>query len=374
MVTRRQEVLAFAGALCLHATGLFILRATIGERIGTAPSPRAPEPAVSFDIELGDVSATEMDNAPEHELGEGDGKRVASVRLRERTSGLERVEPGAPQGVEPEVMELEESDGSSDDRGASRPLDLGIGPDGWQRWVSAPKAGDRPSATREPRANRFQVFRAPPVSTTGGLQEGLEERDRELGLGPQGRVMSAFHAAAHQPLAPQLGKVRFDVTVSRTGLVEVTVGSASGDVEMWRKVAAHVADDLRASLPHIAPPREGVKLVIELVAEETMPNGTKVKSLHGPRIEVSKPKLEAGKDKAERLRKDNPTTKGETKDIPAVDLELPGVYVAERGKVCSYRLGIGVFGPVFQGGCDLSHVGAKPQRMVRTRVVEQSMF
>jgi hypothetical protein len=212
------------------------------------------------------------------------------------------------------------------------------------------------------------------VSTTGGLQEGLEERDRELGLGPQGRVMSAFHAAAHQPVAPQLGKVRFDVKVLRTGAVEVTVGSASGDVEGWEKVAAHVADDLRASLPRIAPPREGVRLVIELIAEETMPNGTKVTSLHGPRIEVSPPKLESAEKKADKLRKDNPTTKGETSPLPAVDLELPGIYIAERGKVCGYRFGVGVFGPVFQGGCDLSHVGAKPQRMVRTRVVEQSMF
>jgi len=379
MVTRRQEVLAFAGALCLHALGLLVLRATVGERLGMAPSSRAPKPPVSFDIELDEFSATESSAEPGRHPGGGDERRVASLRLRKRAPGLDRVEPG----VEPEVVELEASEasegteleeGASEAEGASRPLDLGIGPDGWQRWVTAPKSGDGPRAQAPPRANRFQVFRAPPVSTTGGLQEGLEERDAELGLGPQGRVMSAFHAAAHDPIAPQLGKVRFDVKVSRTGVVEVTVGSASGDVESWRKVAAHVADNLRASLPHIAPPREGVKLVIELVAEETMPNGTKVKSLHGPRIEVSPPKLETVEKKLDKLRKDNPTTKGEKADLPAIDLELPGVYIAERGKVCSYRLGVGAFGPVFQGGCDLSHVGAKPQRMVRTRVLEQTMF
>jgi hypothetical protein len=183
-----------------------------------------------------------------------------------------------------------------------------------------------------------------------------------------------LYAAAHQPVAPQLGTVRFDVRVLRTGIVEVTVGSASGDVESWQKVAAHAAADLRASLPRIAPPREGVKLVIEIVAEETMPNGVKVKSLHGPRVELSPPKLEAIEKKVDKLRKDNPTTKGEKSDLPAIDLELPGIYVAERGKVCGYRLGLGAFGPVFQGGCDLSNLGAKPQRMVRTRVIEQSMF
>lgn len=372
MSSRGQEALALALALSLHAAALFVLWAVLGERVTIAPPPRALQ-ATSFDVELGEFLTTEVRAEPGRATVGGVEQRVASsARLAVRAPGLERVAPesatleeSAETGTELEVENQDE---------LGRPLDLGIGPDGWQRWVRAPKAGDGRSDKRPPRANRFQVFRAPPVSTTGGLQEGLEERDRELGLGPQGRVMSAFHAAAHQPLAPQLGKVRFDVTVSRAGVVEVTVGSASGDVESWRKVAAHVADDLRASLPRIAPPREGVKLVIELVAEETMPNGTKVTSLHGPRLEASPPKLESNAERAEKLRRDNPATKGEASELSAIDLDLPGVYLAERGKVCSYRLGVSLVGPIFQGGCDLSHVGAKPQRMVRTRVVEQTMF
>ena len=373
MLSRRQEALAFAAALCLHAAGLFILQATLGERVSSAPLPPAPAPTTSFDVELGDDSGTVSSDPSESDVRERGQQRVASARFRGRAPTPEHVEPDVVELEEAEGLEGTDPEGTSADESTSRPLDLGIGPDGWQRWAKAPKAGE-PREKPAPRANRFQVFRAPPVSSTGGLQEGLEERDRELGLGPQGRVMSAVHAAAHQPVAPQLGKVRFDVKVSRSGVVEVTVGSASGDVESWRKVAAHVAADLRASLPHIAPPREGVKLVIELVAEETMPNGTKVTSLHGPRIEASAPKLEAIEKKVDKLKKDNPATKGETSQQPAIDLDLPGVYIAERGKVCSYRLGVAVTGPVFQGGCDPSHIGAKPQRMVRTRVIEQTMF
>jgi hypothetical protein len=374
MLSRGQEALAFALALFLHAAALLVLWAALGERVTIPPPSRAPHETPSFDVELGELLTTDPSAEPERGTVGGVEQRVASsARLGVRAPVLERAAP--------EPVTLEESDETRtelevENQGeVSRPIDFGIGPDGWRRWVTAPKAGAPARDGRPPaRANRFQVFRAPPVSTTGGLQEGLEERDRELGLGPQGRVMSAFHAAAHQPLAPQLGKVRFDVTVSRAGVVEVTVGSASGDVESWRKVAAHVADDLRASLPHIAPPRDGVKLVIELIAEETMPNGTKVTSLHGPRIEASPPKLESNAARAEKLRRDNPVTKGETSELSAIDLDLPGVYLAERGKVCSYRLGVSLVGPIFQGGCDLSHVGAKPQRMVRTRVVEQTMF
>jgi hypothetical protein len=57
-----------------------------------------------------------------------------------------------------------------------------------------------------------------------------------------------------------------------------------------------------------------------------------------------------------------------------VNVELPGIYVAGRGKVCSYRLGVTPLGPLLQGGCDLANVGAKPQRMVRTQVREETFF
>src|SRR5688572_16418344 len=108
MVTRRQEVLAFAGALCLHALGLFILRATIGERLFMAPPPRTPQPSLSFDVELGEFPVTES-SAERERSGGGDEQRIASVRLRERGPGLERAQPElgaeASELEEPEAIE-----------------------------------------------------------------------------------------------------------------------------------------------------------------------------------------------------------------------------------------------------------------------------
>jgi hypothetical protein len=54
--------------------------------------------------------------------------------------------------------------------------------------------------------------------------------------------------------------------------------------------------------------------------------------------------------------------------------ELPGIYIAQTGRVCGYRIGLSVLGPVLMGGCDLSKLGAKPQRMVHTRVTEEAAF
>lgn len=261
---------------------------------------------------------------------------------------------------------------------ASRRIDLGIGDDGWQRWVGAPN--ETQARVREPaagaRSNRFQLFRAPPASTTGGVQEGLEQRDRELGLGPSGRVLSALHHTAHETIAPAAGKATFEVTVLRTGAVQVTLGSASAQTDEWKQVAARIAERLRAAPPRIPPPRAGARFVVELVAEETMPNGTKISSLKGPHLDAVPPKLSVTEDEKRQLELDNPTAKNHAHDtpLPPIQLDLPGVYVAERGKVCSYRLGMSVFGPVFQGGCDPSHIGAKPQRMVHARVLEQTLF
>lgn len=201
-------------------------------------------------------------------------------------------------------------------------------------------------------------------------------RDRDLGLGPSGRVLSALHHTAHETIAPAAGKATFEVTVLGTGAVQVTLGSVSNQPDAWKQVASRIAERLRAAPPRIPKARKGARFVVELVAEETMPNGTKISSLKGLHLDAVPPKLTVTEDAQRQLELDNPTAANDAdkSSLPPIHLELPGVYLAERGKVCSYRLGLSVFGPVFQGGCDPTHIGAKPQRMVHARVLEESLF
>jgi hypothetical protein len=378
----RHEVWSVAAAVGLHVAVLGALRMTLGDLVPPARSVPARPPELSFDIDIGGDSDAAM-RSVSREGTEAVPSRVARIEVR--------PEEGASYGVEPNAAPAEPAEGARaeldvrpENGEAKKPIDLGIGPDAWQRWVRLRTPEEPRTERRASQANRFQLFRAPPASTTGGLQEGLEEQDRKLGLGPEGRVISAFHNAAHSWDAPHLGTARFDVTVHRTGAVEVTLGSASGEVEMWRKVAAHAAKDLRAAPPRIAPPRDGLRLVVELVAEETMPNGTRKKSATPPRLELAPPKLENAERAKERLAEDNPTMKDPSNDYAPIKRDLPGLYVAESGSVCSYRIGGGVvghgprlpltLGPIVQGGCEPSNIGVKPQRMVRARVLEQSMF
>ena len=241
MLTRRYEQVAFAAALLLHAVALVGLRAALGELPAvSASAPRMPESALGFDIELTEPAAPEPLAGAVAALDQRVPRSSARGAARIEASSV--LEPEAEASGEVSLDTPAEPVPSEGD-GEAMSLDLGIGPDGWQRWVTAPKAGERAPAPRAgTRSNRFQVYRAPPVSTTGGLQEGLEEHDRSLGLGPSGRVMSAMHQAAHQTVAPYVGVARFDVTVLQSGAVEVTLGGASGQVEAWRKVAKHIAE------------------------------------------------------------------------------------------------------------------------------------
>jgi hypothetical protein len=286
-------------------------------------------------------------------------------------------------GVEPETAAVAPE--SPDPAPPSKPIDLGLGPDAWQRWMTAPTHAEASQAPPPPaRKNRYQVFRPAPVSSTGGLQEGLEASDRALGLvGPEGRVLSALQKAAHAWEAPEAGVARFEVTVHRTGAVEVTLGAATAQREQWQQVAGHLANDLRSTPPRVPPPREGFKCVVEVVAEQTLPNGTKAKSLKKPHLDAPL-KFQRAEASVEQAKRENPTIVNPTPDDIALKLDTPGLYVAQSGKVCDYRAGAGFIapgyglggaaGPVIQGACDPSHLGVKPQRVVRTRVVAQSLF
>jgi hypothetical protein len=331
------------------------------------------------DVELEAAPAPLADAAPaapsQGDLGMG--KEPSSPGLRRapvspRVARVEAAGEPSPEAVALAPLEPEPST-PAEPAGREGSIDLGLGPDGWQRWVGV--LPNEPAAPRaEPRGR--PIVRAPPASSTGGLQEGLEASDRKLGIGPSGRVASALFQAAHAPDAPETGTALFNVTVLRTGAVEVTLGETSD--RRWQAVAAHAAEALRQSPPRIPPPREGYRLTLRITAEETMPNGLKRKQLHGARLEVDLPRFRDQRAAEREIELKNPTVgvgpdQQNFRGSPII-MDLPGVYVTGVGRVCSYRFGVTITGLLLQGGCDPANAGAKLQRMVRTEVREQSAF
>jgi hypothetical protein len=392
MARWRRDTVAIATALGLHVAVLGFLSLTRSHSSSVPESPLSPG-ATTWDLELSAAPEVEATTAPEtpHEPASESprSEQAATAHLIARVNAGREHEPLESEAAvvvegsrEPEA-ELEQE---VQEAAPPQPIQLGLGPDGWQRWVSAPKEGEAPRAERAPaRKNKFLVLRPQPKSTTGGLQEGLEAHDRSLGLGPQGRVLSALHRAAHAALSPDVGAARFEVTVHRSGAVEVTLASLSGRDEEWRNVAVGVANDLRAKPPRIPSPREGAKFVVELIVERTLPNGEKASEFEKPHLDVPPPNFQSSEEAKAQLKRENPTTtQNPSKEDVAIKLDAPGLYVAGRGTLGGYRAGLGVIagrygtdpglGPTAQGTVDPSHIGAKPQRMVRARVIEQSLF
>ncbi|HEX5100772.1 MAG TPA: hypothetical protein VFV94_14780 [Polyangiaceae bacterium] len=384
---RRQEASALVAALGLHAAALGLLRSVGGSSLEPPRhSASHAEDLLELDLDVRGPDASGAVAQRDHADEARPASRTEMARLSARATAhaIPRTSEAQLETSEPETAaEVPDAETGAP---PSKPIDLGLGPNGWQRWMTAPSRAETPQPAA-PARNRYEVFRATRASTTGGLQEGLDEKDRArglaLGLGPEGRVLSALQKAAHAPEAPEAGVARFVVTVQRTGAVEVTLGAASGQHEQWQKLAKHIANDLRSSPPRIPPPHEGFKYAVEVVAEQTLPNGMKAKSLKKPHLDAPL-KFQDEKASVEQLTRENPAIASPTPDDIALKLDTPGLYVAQNNGVCDYRAGVGSISPgyqlgaaagaVIQGACDPTHIGAKSQRIVRTRVVAQSLF
>lgn len=407
-VTR--EAVALIGAAALHALGWWALR----EQPSPQPvqlSVRAHEP-----IEIG-VETAALDDAvtpqtapaqgdasrpiartPDSAIGAVGGVGAAQPPVAELADGRAALEERSESalGIDPQANASSDSESSAPVAPeSSAPIDLGIGENGWQRWATVPMVaaeGAAVAAAPSTGAARRPFVRAPVASKSGGLQEGLEERSRALGLGPSGRVVSALRGAAHHRDAPELGKARFQITVTRDGTVEVAVAAATEPRDAWESVARRAAADLRRKPPRIPAGRAGARLVVELIADERFPSGVASKSLKKPRLEAVAPRLRSVEEGKKEIEELNPTAASDSVPLQEqiANTEVPGVFVAGKNKVCDYRAGVTPLGTLqapsgnrdrnagtefrIQGACDPSNLEAKAGRVVRLAVVDEQLF
>jgi hypothetical protein len=310
----RREAIALLTASLLHVA-LFSL-----ERLAPQEAARSQpgQPANELEIEM----MPEEEQAP---LTEAHGRQEDAETTTQLPKAPEvsrrETAPAAPQGnqldgsqrvealsLAGQQEEPAQAAGSRDSAPADTagPINLGIGADGWKRWIRETQPTEAPP--RSTSSRRRAIVHVPPVSSTGGLQEGLEQRDRELGLSPSGRVISALYQAALAE-SPRIGYALFAVTVSRAGSVDVALVHSEGGGPDWQSVGRRAAQSLREKLPRIPSARNGVRVVLKVVTEEVLPGGK--------------------------------------------------------------REGLSALLPLLG---DPANIGAKPQKMIRTRLQEETMF
>jgi hypothetical protein len=191
-------------------------------------------------------------------------------------------------------------------------------------------------------------------------------------------VRSAALDAAHTDVAPALGRAIFAVTVLSTGMVQVRLEVSSSEAEAWQKVGASIEAALQRKPPSISSARQGVRMTVEVLAEERWPNGAPAR-WQGPTLVAIPPKFRAVDEAKEALARRNPLavepSTAPFNGLPVqLQVELPGVFLQGHGKVCSYLVGVTPFGLGLSGACDPSNIGTKPIRVVATRVLSETML
>jgi hypothetical protein len=350
----------------LHALGALVTLEARDPAGTPAPSESPAVPISTIEVEIHDEAPSEAPSGLGDPGAPSDRPLAtpANPRQNAAAAGQTSDEPGAPTGDYA-------LDPTAPNTGERSKVDLGIAPGDWSRWTNFNLQEPSPETTAPRRTPS-------PVSTTGGLAEALEAHDQGVGLGPAGAVLSAAREAGHSDVAPQLGRATFAITVLRTGTVDVQLTGASSNVDGWQKVAANIAAAIKRKPPQINPPRNGVRIGVELAAEERWPSGALARS-EGPSVALSGGSIRTVDEAKEDLARRNPAAlppPGSPVDQPTLkaNVDLPGLFVQGRGKVCSYKIGVTPFGLGASGGCDPSNIGAPPQRVVSTRVISESMF
>ena len=148
--------------------------------------------------------------------------------------------------------------GAGQDGEARAPVNLGLDRGLTWMWTSPDRAPPKPR----------------PASTTGGLQEALDAHDRKAGLGFGGPVVTAFHAVAAHPSAPQTGSARFEAIIDASGRVtDVHVLSVDGEMEKWLAVARQVLAALRSRVLRTPLGGQGVAVVVAVQSRHQLPSG-----------------------------------------------------------------------------------------------------
>jgi hypothetical protein len=347
-------------ALALHGLVMGLVQAKRDAAPALERSAREEPMEVELAIEQGPHEPTPP-ALPEEESVRAPMSAMRAAASAERAKLEVNPAPGGetPKPVEPKAPASSE-----------RHIDLGIGEGDWSRWVRPADVIEAPPAKPEGPSGA-------PVSRTGGLAEALEAHDREVGIGPAGAVLSAARDAAHSDVAPQLGRATFAITLASTGFVEVELTGADASTDAWRAVGAAMQASLARKPPAIPASRKRVQWKLEIVAEEHWPNGAKVRD-EKTGVVVVPPKFQAVDEAKEDLARRNPLAVDPVPapgiDRPALRLQAspPGVFVEHHGKVCNYAFGVTPFGLGLLGGCDPSNIGAKPVRVVATRILSET--
>ena len=347
-------------SLLLHGVALVLLVFTARPRPG-AVTPRSVPAPIEVRLEVPhedsssatESSASGSSRGANRDIGRARGATEFSGAVRSALHALEAPELSSP----PSALEVaSESASGAQPRSQGPSLNLaqlGLGAEG-QGLFEKPGAGDGLPGPRRDRSERHAERRL-----ELSLQQQALDRDREVGLGPEGPLLAALRRETQASTVVVNGRALLRATLNREGLLELTLLQATEDAAAWTEVAQRVRQTLRKWPVHLADQARALQLDVEVVSINQLPSGADP----GLGVDVLGIPLKKGKGpKSARISILEPHLSLEHESMPMPDgdtVELP-------------RLNIGF--NVFGLAADPSDIGAKARRVVRARVTRARLL
>jgi hypothetical protein len=220
------------------------------------------------------------------------------------------------------------------------PPHIGLALDGPNAFVTSAARGEGPggppAATTSP-GDRPRTAAEAKRAAQAMLRGTGQQRDRELGLGPEGPVLHALGDATMASFAPVKGRAVFRAIADGTGMiVGIEVVSCDGSRDGWANAAELAREALKGKKLRMPSTATHAEMRIEIVSEMKMPSG------HDPGVDVSVLGV--------------PITKGEGKQATQVRILDP--------------LSLSFLA----GSADPVDIAAKPRRVVHTRLLDTEML
>jgi hypothetical protein len=353
---RNRGTLAVFAASALHGLVLLALVLTPVRRrtpqVIPPVAPDSPPLSLSIDIDVDSEVEAPAEDAPPHREGEV-ASAVTPAHEPVRAPATDFPSPSAPAGpaeaapdAPPVIVSMIAP--------APRPA-IGLALGAPNRFVD-PGAREQPSgpSATEPLPARTQAEAKRAVETA--LREPARKRERELGLGPEGPVLQALGDATSASSAPVKGRAVFRAVADGTGMiVGIEVMECDGGRAGWADAAELARRALQGKKLRMPSTATLAEMRIEIVSEWKMPSG------HDPGTDVSVLGL--------------PVAKGEGKKSTKIDIldPIPKIEMVELApdvKIPVPQINLRIV--AVQG--DPADIGAKPRRVVHTRLLDSKVL
>ncbi len=341
-------------ALLLHALAAWLVASVPEHRSEPFRAPPPDEPLFEItSTELGDPSS-EPRIAPETtpSAPRAPAARVASATSESssRSTSTELASAAAADRDDSAGSASTENAGDRDlerpwapSAEPARPVDIGIG-------IGRNAFLPRSQADVERSEAKRAVDRA--------LRDPIRERDRALGLGPEGPVLTALADATWRSVAPVRGRAVFVAVADAHGdVVSIELLDAEGGRPGWADAARIALAALKGKRLRVGSAATRVVMKIEVVSAWKLPNG------QDPGHDVS---LFGA-----------PVARGEGRDSAKTSILDP----VPKLRVYAWEPSPGVKIPIptveldiFRTNVDPANLGSKPRRVIHSRLLDSAIM